>query len=390
MITMERVKIISKLTLPISVALGSTLTMALVDLAMVGRFGNHATAALGLSVFSNTLVLAFVSGIAPAVQGIVARRRGQGAAEAKCLPLNAGLLMALLVGTPLTVIGYWLSPLFFPVISHDPEVIKIGVPFLQILYLAVIAVGMDAAFRGFWTGMEKVKLYMTIVLFMQCMNGFLNYTLIFGHFGAPALGPRGAAIATASSLYAGVIVNFAMIYFRFRKDAFLKARPEASLLARIFKLGLPGTVQEFLFAAGYIVFFMLVGRMGTAELAAANVLTRFSLVAGLLAMSIGIASATLVSRTVGEGDLAGAARWGWDSGKLGIILITLLGVPLFLFPRLFLSIFLTNPATILMAVVPLRIMAAGTGVASLIYIFAYTLISVGDGNRVILVSFATQ
>lgn len=390
MITIERIKIISKLAVPISIALGSTLTMALVDLAMVGRLGNHAVAALGLAVFSNSLVLAFVGGVSPAVQGIVARRRGQGSTEPGCLPLNAGLLIALVVGTPLTIISYLLTPFFFSLISSDPEVTRIGVPFLRTLYLGIIAVGMQAAFRGFWTGMEKANLYMSIVIFMQCLNAFLNYTLIFGNFGAPALGATGAAIATVSSLYVGVIINFALTYSRFGKDGFLNVRPKGPLVTRIISLALPATMQEFFISAGFTVFFWMVGQVGTAELAAANVLSRFSMVFALAAISLGMASATLVSKTLGEGDLAGAARWGWDTGKLGVIVITLLGLPLFLFPRFFLSIFLTNPDTISIAVIPLRIMAAGIGGASLIYIFAYTLYSVGDGNRVLIISFSTQ
>jgi Na+-driven multidrug efflux pump len=149
-------------------------------------------------------------------------------------------------------------------------------------------------------------------------------------------------------------------------------------------------MQEFFFSAGYIAFFWMVGQVGTSELAAANVLIKITMVLVLLAMALGTASATLVSKTVGAGDLAGAAEWGWDAGKLGVIGISLLGLPILLFPEQVLSIFLSDPRTIAMAVVPLRMVAATTGVGSLIYIFAYTLYSVGDGNRVILVSFSTQ
>src|SRR5262249_2362196 len=141
-----------------------------------------------------------------------------------------------------------------------------------------------------------------------------NYVLIPGRFGAPALGATGAAISTAVSLYVGVIVNFAIAYRHFRKDGFLTVMPEKSLLVRIFKLGLPATMQEFFFSAGYIAFYWMIGQVGTAELAATNVQVRISLVFSILSMSLGSASATLVSKTVGEGDPAGAAQWGWDSG----------------------------------------------------------------------------
>jgi len=390
LLTIERMKVISKLALPISVALSSTLVMSLIDLAMVGRLGNHAIAAAGLSVFSNTLILAFVAGIAPAVQGMVARRRGENSAEARCLPLNAGLLTALIAGVPLTILCYLFSPFFFSLISSDPDVTRIGIPFLRTLYLGIAAVGMNAAFRGHWAGIEKPNVYMLVVVFMNCLNIVINYVLIFGHFGAPALGATGAAIGTVTSLYVGVGINFAISFFRFRKDGFLQEMPEPALLARIFTLGTPATLQEFFFSAGHIVYFWLVGQVGTAELAAANVLIRISIVMFVLATSLGMVSATLVSKTIGEGDLAGAAQWGWDSGKLGVIGITLLGIPLLLFPRLFLSIFLSDPYTISITLIPLQLVAATAGLGSLMVIFAYTLYSVGDGNRVMMVSFATQ
>jgi multidrug resistance protein, MATE family len=390
MITIERIKTISKLAFPIGIALSSTLMLAVIDLAMVGRLGNNATAAVGLSVFSYSIVLAFVAGIVPAVQGLVARRRGEGSTEPDCLPLNGGLLIALVVGILLTLVCYLCTPLLFSLISSDPEVTKIGVPFLKILSITFVAGGIINAFDGYWSGLEMPKVLMLIGLLMNCLNAFGDYVLIFGHFGAPALGATGSAISTALSLYVGVITSFAITYSHCRKGGFVNVRPEWSLLTRIFKLGLPATVMQFFFWAGSLVFLWLVGRVGTAELAASNVLLRIAIILTLLPIALGNAAATLVSKTLGEGDLVGAARWGWDAGKLGVIGISLLGLPLVLFPRLFLSFFLTDPHTILIAVIPLRLVAATSGVGSLVHIFMYILYSVGDGYRVTMISFSTQ
>ncbi len=390
MITWDRTKTISALAFPVFISVSLTLAMSLVDLAFVKRLGNHTSAAVGLAVFSNILVLAFVGGIAPAVQGIVARRRGQGSKEPRCLPLNAGLLTALVVGVPLTILCYFFTPFLVSLLSSDPAVVKVAVPFLRTLYTGVTAVGMVCAFKGYWYAIEKPNVNLVIVLFVQCLNFAGDYTLISGRFGLPALGATGAAVSTATALWVGVIINFVLIYWRDRKEGFLTAKPGRALMVRILKLGIPATMQEFLFALGYLVFFWMIGKIGTAELAAANVLVRISMVLVLMAMGLGTASATLVSKNVGAGDPAGAAEWGWDAGKLGVIGITLLGLPLFLFPERVLSVFLMHPHTIAMAVIPLRMVAATTGLGSLIYIFAYTLFSVGDGNRVILVSFGTQ
>jgi multidrug resistance protein, MATE family len=390
MITRERIGTISSLAFPISIALGSNLMMSVIDLAMVGRLGNNAIAAVALASFSNMLVLACVGGVSPAIQGLVARRAGEGSEEPRCLPLNGGLLLVLMLGIPLTILCCWLSPFFFSLISPGTELTRIGVPFLRVLYLGIIASGVNLSFRGYWASIGKPSVYMSIGLFMDCLNILLNYALIFGHFGAPALGAMGAAVSTVLALYTGVVINGAIGYARFKKDGFLSARPGRPLLMRLVQLSVPAATQEFFFSAGYLVFFWMVGQVGTEELAAANVLIRLTMILVVLAMSLGVASATLVAKSAGEGDTAGAAQWGWDTGKVGVAAITLLGIPLFVFPKFFLSIFLSDPHTISMAVIPLRLTAATTGIMSVIYIFAFTLFSVGDGNRVMMVSFSTQ
>ncbi len=390
MLTAERLKTIAKLAAPITIAMSSTMVMSLIDLAMVGTLGSASVAAVGLAGFCSTLVFAFMYGLAPAVQGFVARRRGEGSDEPKCIPLNAALVIAVVAGIPLTLLCHFVTPFFFSLLSSDPEVTRIGVPFLQILYLAIIPVGIIGAFRGFWSGMERPAIYMGIVIFMDALNILLNYIFIFGNFGAPALGATGAAIGTASALFAGMLIHAAVGFLRLRKDGFLDFGPAMALIGRVFKLGLPATMQEFFYSAGYIVFFWMIGMVGTVELAAANVLVRVTMILVLIAMSLGNASATLVSKSVGEKDLAGAEQWGWDVAKLGVVGITLLSLPLLIWPEWFLSIFVNDPHTIATATVPLQMLAATTGLGSLIYILAYTLVSVGDGNRVMLVSFTTQ
>lgn len=390
MLTVERVKAISRLAVPFTVALSSTLLLALIDLGMVGTLGNTAVAAVGVSTFCYTLIVAFVIGIAPAVQGLVARRRGEGSKEPNCLPLNAGLLTSLAVGVPLTILCYVFSPFLISLISSDPKVAAVAIPYVRTLYLAIIAVGMNSAFRGYWSGIERPKIHMSMVLLMSAVNVVLNYILIFGHFGAPKLGVHGAAIGTVTALYTGLATNWIIAMRTIRGEGFLTAKPTPQLLSRVLKLGLPAMMQEFLFSAGYITFFWVVGRVGTPELAAANVLIRTTMVLVLLATALGYASATLVSRTVGEGDIPGAAQWGWDVGKLGVITITAMGLPLILFPERFLSLFFSDPYTISIAILPLRLVGITSGLGSLIYIFGYTLYSVGDGSRVVLVSFSTQ
>ncbi len=391
MLTVDRVKTISKLAAPLSISISASMVMSLIDIAMVGRLGHTAIAAVGLAAFSYTLFLAFVGGIAAAVQGIVARRRGEGSPEARCLPLNGGLLLALVIGIPISALCYTFAPFLYSMLSSDPEVTRIGVPYLRMLYLAIPAWGMHMAFKGHWNGVEKSNIYMWVVLFMNVMHIAVNFVFITGRFGAPAMGATGAAFGSVSSLYVACFINFVIaFYFHRRKDGFLTAIPGRGVLSRIVKLGVPATTQEVFFSAGYILFFFMVGKIGTTELAVINVQVRVSMILLIVAASLGMASATLVSRTVGEGDPEAAAQWGWDAGKLGVIVSVILGLPLVFFPRAILSIFLHDPHALEIAIVPFQLLGGSAGFGSLIWVFAYTLYSVGDGSRVVMVSFCTQ
>ncbi|MCW9017044.1 MAG: hypothetical protein OQJ89_08780, partial [Kangiellaceae bacterium] len=86
----------------------------------------------------------------------------------------------------------------------------------------------------------------------------------------------------------------------------------------------------------------------------------------------------------------GANQWGWDSVKVGVVCITLLGVPMLIFPEWFLSLVLVDAYTISIAIVPLQIVALTSGLISLVFLFVFTLVSLGDGKRVMIVSFCTQ
>ncbi|QYF93464.1 MATE family efflux transporter [Massilia sp. PAMC28688] len=390
MISKQRVKAIMDLALPVTVGLSSSFIMAIVDLAMVGRLGTAAVAAVGVAGFSHALISALLTGVTPAVQSIVSRRMGEKSTEPKCAPLNAGLMMALLAGIPLAFICYGLIDWYFSSISSDPEVARVGTPYLQALVLGMPFAGLANAFHGFWAGVARTRVYMLNILFVNLLNAGLGFVLIFGHLGFEPMGAAGAGMATSISLVVSALIYAIMTYVSYRGEGLLTYKPSKELIQRMLQIGIPAVFEAGFFAMGFLVFYWIVGRMGTAELAAMNVLTRISILMDLFASALGMAAITLVSRTLGEGDAEEAERWGWDVAKIGVVWITLLGAPLVLVPEWCLSIFLTDPATLSMAILPARLTGAFLGIASLIYIFATVLISLGEGKRVMIVSFATQ
>ncbi|MET1256785.1 MATE family efflux transporter [Aliikangiella maris] len=390
LIKKDRLKTILGVAVPIAVGLISTYIMLFIDIVMIKSLGNAALAAVGYAGVSYELVFAFVVGATPAVRGIVARRLGEQSNEATCLPLNAGLLLVIALAIPVSLLLIYCAPLYFSLVTNDALVAQEGIPYLQAMLVALVAHGMSDIFKGFWTGVNRVKVYMLILLMVNCLNVLFNYLFIFGNWGAPKLGTQGAGIASAIAITIGMLTYMLVTFMRYRGAGFLNILPTKKLFFQLIKMGLPVSVQGILFSLGSIALFWMVGLIGTSEAAAVTVLIRVTTIMLIFAMALGHTSAMLVSNTVGKGDLDDATQWGWDIGQLGFVWITLLGIPLLIFPEAFLSLFITDLATIQMATIPLMLTAITTGIIGLSYIYANTLFSLGDGRRVVMVSFVTR
>ncbi|MFT5992774.1 MAG: MATE family multidrug resistance protein, partial [Bradymonadia bacterium] len=145
MLNRDRIKMIMALALPIIGGMVSQNVLNLVDTAMVGTLGDAALAAVNLGGFANWLSMAFITGLATGVQAMSARRLGEGRTDIVAVPLNGGLLQAIALGIPTSVIIYTFVPVLFPFLIDDPAVVELGVPYLRIRLLALTFIAMNFA-----------------------------------------------------------------------------------------------------------------------------------------------------------------------------------------------------------------------------------------------------
>ncbi|MCA9705116.1 MAG: MATE family efflux transporter [Myxococcales bacterium] len=369
----------------------------LVDTGMVGTLGDEALAAVGTGSFANFLAMAFITGLSAGVQAIASRRKGEGNESETAVALNGALLVALLFGVPASIALFFVVPHVFPVLNPDPAVIEAGVPYLQARILAMTAVGMNFAFRGYWNGVNLSSLYLRTLLVMHAANIVLNWVLIFGHLGAPAMGAAGAGVASAIATYVGTGYYFALGLRHARSSGFLRARPGAQTLRTIARLALPNAFQQLFFAAGYNVLFWIIAHSNladeahaTAEVAAANVVINITLVAVLPGLGLGLAAASLVGQALGRADPDDAKAWGWDVVRIAIGVMTVLGLPMLLVPDLILGIFLHDPSTLDVARGPLRLVGATIGVDAVGMVLMNALIGAGASRASMIVTISTQ
>ena len=386
----KRYKQILALALPIIGGMTSQNILNLVDTAMVGTLGDNALAGVGMGSFANFMAVAFITGLSSGVQAMAARRYGEERFSETAYALNGGLLLAFTIALPLSICLFLLAPSFFPYLVDAKDVVKEGVPYLQMRLIAMVGVGMNFAFRGYWNGVNLSGLYMRTLLFMHACNIFLNWVLIFGHLGAPKMGAMGAGLGTAISVYLGTGFYFFMGMRHARKGGFLKSIPDKTTMRSMLKLAIPSGIQQFFFAAGMTVFFWIVGQIGTRELAAANVLVNLLLVAILPGIGFGLAAASLVGQALGHKNPDDAKAWGWDVSKLAATVVTILMLPALFVPDLFLGVFLHNQETLAVARLPLQLVALGIGLDAVGMVLLNALLGAGASATVMKIAVSFQ
>jgi putative MATE family efflux protein len=378
------------LALPIIGGMVSQNLLNIVDTAMVGFLGDPALAAVGLGGFVVFMCQALILGISTGVQTSAARRKGEGRIDRAAAVLNTALLLVLLVAPLFSIVLIQFAAPLYPILNSDPAVIENGVPYLEWRLGAIVFVGMNFAFRGYWNALDLSRLYMKTLLIMHFCNIVLNYVLIFGKFGSPVYGVTGAGMASAISMGIGTAVYFFLGFRHVGKNRFLSCYATLHETASLVRVSLPAGLQQLFFAAGLVAMFWVIGRIGTPELAAANVLITVLLFAILPGLALGIACTTLVGQALGARNPDDAYQWAWDVSKVTVILLAVLGAPMWLTPDLISSIFIHDPGTRELAHWPMRIMGLTMPIEAVGFAFMHGLLGAGDARRVMLVSIATQ
>ena len=231
------------LALPIIGGMVSQNLLNIVDTAMVGFLGDSALAAVGLGGFVVFMCQALILGISTGVQSTAARKKGEGRIDRAAAILNTALLLVLIVAPIFSVVLIQVAPTLFPYLNSDAAVIEHGVPYLEWRLGAIVFVGINFAFRGYWNALDMSRVYMTTLIMMHACNIVLNYILIFGKFGAPAYGVTGAGMASAISMAIGSAIYIVLGCKHAAKDGFLKCLATREETASLIRISLPAGLQ---------------------------------------------------------------------------------------------------------------------------------------------------
>lgn len=230
----------------------------------------------------------------------------------------------------------------FELVGHSPLVRQDEVAYFQILCAGGGAYAASYALSGFFSGRGKTWPVLWVNAATTGVNLILDYGLIFGHWGFPELGIRGAGIATVAAGLFSVVTFFALLSIDDNNKTYhtLKGwRLEKDLFVRLLRFGFPSGVQFFLEMAGFTAFVLVVGRLGIASLAATNIAFNINTLAFMPMIGCGIAVSVLVGQYLGADNPERAQSAAYSGFHLTLVYMLSIAAAYVLVPDIFVAPF---------------------------------------------------
>jgi len=396
-------KEVLKLSYPVVLSNLSRVLMSVFDVAMVGHLGVSALAATGMGGMMLWGALSLVLGIRTSVQTVTSRRLGQKKNSEIGEAFRNGILMATVYGLPMSVVGWLWAKDIIPFFINDKIATPLAVDYVSIVFIGLLFSAYSFVFQGFYTGIERTKVHLSVTIASNLINLYLNVGLIYGSIGVsrffsevapqlsafsflwnwtyfPALGVKGAAIATLiASVWMAIHYAFYLFSGSIKKQYFIFVLSfNKKMFFRQISLAAPQGFQEMFIALGWSMFYKITGMIGLVELATTQILFTIMHASFMPALGVGQACSTLVSKYMGEKKILEAEASIKESLRLAEYIMGTMGITFILFPDFYLSIFTNDFKIIRMGKFGLRMLGAVQFLDAIGFVLWFALTGAGN------------
>ena len=345
----REVRAVAHLAAPLALSHLSYMAILLTDVVMMGWIGTGAIAAGTLARDFFWVFGAFSMGVLTGATPIMAQHLGARRFRRIRPAVRNAAWLALLLAIPVSVIAWHSSPILVA-LGQDPQVSDDGQSYLRWLLWGLLPSLWFAVLTEFLAAHARARAVLVVSLLGIALNALLDYSLMFGNFGAPNMGLRGAGVA---SLVVNWVMFLALLSFvlkdrQFRRYRLLGRlwRIEWPVMGEIVRIGSPIAVTEITEMGMYFVTTLMMGLIGVEALAAHAVTAQCYAIVFMIPVGLAQAGAVRVGRAAGARDSAGLARSGWTATALAGLLVLLPAVVFWLAGRFVAGLILdpANPA----------------------------------------------
>jgi MATE family, multidrug efflux pump len=336
-----------KLAWPMALTQLGQIAMMTTDLALIGRLGDAAVAAVGLAYLILFVGFVFGMGLVSAVATLAAQAYGARKARMVRRSLRMGLWAAVMLGVPINVIQLWGEDILLAA-GQTQEASALAGRYLLSLAWSMIPAWWFIALRNFMGAVNRPEPALWITLAAIPANGLLAYALIHGRYGLPRLDLLGAGFATT---LINILMCVAAIWICYACRPFKKYRVlgyfwrvDWPLMRQLFAIGIPISGTMLLEWGLFSTAAILVGWIGTTALAAHQIALQIAAILFMIPFGISMAATVRVGHAVGRRDAIAASRAGLSALALGAGIMVVLTVAVVTFRSVIPLMFLGDAA----------------------------------------------
>jgi multidrug resistance protein, MATE family len=331
----EKTKQIFVLLIPILITQLGMFSMVFFNTIMTGKYNSSdlAGVAIGSSIWSP--IFTGISGILLAVSPIVAQRFGEKKDSEVASVVRHGLYLSVFIAMVVIILGvFFLDPLLDKM-NLPARVHETAFDYLAGLSYGILPLFLFNVLRSFIYALGKTRIVMVVLLLSLPFNFFLNYVLIFGHWGFPELGGAGAGYATSLTywLIAGMTVFIVKTQDPFSAYSVFENLKDFSIdkCKEILKIGVPMGLSTFFETSMFAVVTILLSKFNVATIAAYQSALNIVSFLYMIPISISMAQTVLVGYEVGSRRYKDAKIYSWLGIYLSIIIALVTGLLVVLF-----------------------------------------------------------
>lgn len=337
-----------KIAYPIIIGSFAQSIISVTDTAFMGRIGSIEQAAIGL--ISVYYLILFMIGFSytKGTQIFVARRSGEKRYEEVGKITDNSLLVILFFALLIFFFLKFFADFSLDLLISDPAIKAASEQFLDIRAYGVLFGYSGSLFLSFYMGIGNTNVILLSIVTMSGLNVLLNYLLVFGKFGFPAMGIEGTAWASNIAEIVGTSIFVAHAIFAKYKEKFhlFKFNLSSAIIRDVTTLSLPIVMQTVIGLFAWMIFFIFVEKMGTQALAISSVVKSIYTIFGIPAWGFASAANTIVSNLMGQKrahDVSVAIK---RIMVFSVGLTIFLALPILIFPEQFMQFYTVDPAVI--------------------------------------------
>jgi len=326
--------------------------VGIADTMMVGRLGAEtlAAASLGNSIFF--VIMMFGIGVSMSITPLVASADGEGKSKRITRIFKHGFVINVFTGMILFMLILLASPGLYH-LNQPLEVVNLAIPYLAIVTFSLLPFMVFQTFKQFTEGMSQTKQAMAITILCNLLNVFLNWVMIYGNLGFPALGLNGAGYATLISriLMAAIMFYYVRNSKRYKpyKLSFGFKKLSFPLVSKMLNIGVP-TGFQFVFETGaFSAAAIMMGWIGTNALAAHQIAINLASISYMMASGLSSAATVRVGNQLGRRDIQNLREIGFTSFSMAALFMLFFAVGFIVFRNYLPMLYINDSSVVEMA-----------------------------------------